>query len=78
MKWGDECSPDDDGKADEENIFQNTAESENENRGFANLHVTLVANSKFTKEYFLTKNTTETFNMNAHMALAKRVQNPTL
>lgn len=78
LEWSDESSPDNDGKTDEENILQNTAQSEDENRGFANLHIMLVMNFVFTKEDFLTKNTTETFSMNAHIALAKRVQNPTL
>jgi hypothetical protein len=38
LKGGDESSPDDDGKANEEDILQNTAERENEDGSFADLN----------------------------------------
>lgn len=37
LEWSDEGSPNDDGKADEKNILQNTTEGEDKNGGFTDL-----------------------------------------
>lgn len=69
--------PDKDGESDEHDILKNTAKRKDKARGSADLSF-LVSRVELGRIMAsLTRKTTETFNANATLALAKKIQRPT-
>jgi hypothetical protein len=72
--WG--C-PDKDGEGDEHDILEDTAEGKDKARGSADLEFLVSFGEAERNISSLTRKTTETFNANATLALAKKIQRPT-